>query len=328
MVAQRKGKAGQEARIGMVILIAVFTLPAITPNVTGWLSGLVPLPIFYYLIYLGREEGFTLIRNAILLSGGIAILFGSLPLLIFSLTLAPLGFAFFQSAQQKKGPTEAGLSGVLTLGGAWLIFWTVYGVVEHINPYKELLSSLDQGLTKALGLYLQQSELPANVLKNFEVAVEQLRLFIPKVLPALLVTGILCTVWMNQVLGNWLLKRKKLQLAPWRDFKEWQLPDTLVWGLIVGGAGLLLTSGPLSTVSLNIAVIWAALYFLQGLAVLVNFLHRWSVPYPLRLLIYAFVIIQTIGVVLVAFIGVADVWADFRKLNPPPPEMKSESAGE
>jgi uncharacterized protein YybS (DUF2232 family) len=317
MVERREEKAGQEARIGMAILIAVFSLPAINPDMTGWLCGLVPLPVFYYLIYLGKDQGFTIIRNAILLSGGIALIFGSLPLLIFSLTLVPLGFVFFQSAQQKKTPAQTGLNGILVLGAAWLLFWTGYGVIRHINPYQELLSALDEGLTLAFGMYLEQSELPANAITNFEIAIEQLRIFLPRVMPALLTTGILYTVWMNQALGNWLLKKREESLAPWQDFQKWQLPDNLVWGLIFGGASLFLAS-PLTTLGLNIIVILGAVYFLQGLAVLISFLHKWGLPMPLRILIYAFMFIQSIGVIALALLGLTDTWADYRKLNPKP----------
>ena len=302
----------------MVILIAVFSLPAIHPNMTGWLSSLVPLPVFYYLIFFGREQGSIIIRNAILLSGGIALVFGSLPLLIFSLTLVPLGFVFFYAAKKKAPPAQAGFNGILVLGGAWLLFWAGLGIIEQINPYRELLVALDQGLSRAFSLYQEDSGLPAATLQNLETAVEQLKLFIPKILPALLFIGILYTVWMNQALGNWLLKKKNQSLAPWQDFKEWQLPDKLVWGLIYGAGALFFLSGPLNTIGLNIVIVWGALYFLQGLAVLVSLLHKWSVPQPLRLLIYAFFVIQTFGLVLLSIIGLAEVWTDLRRLNPPP----------
>ena len=307
----------------MVILIAVFSLPAIHPNMTGWLSSLVPLPVFYYLICFGREQGSILIRNAILLSGGIALVFGSLTLLIFSLTLVPLGFVFFYAAQKKTPPVQTAFNGILVLGGAWLLFWTGLGIVEQINPYRELLVALDQGLSRAFNLYQEESGRTADTLQNLETAVGQLKLFIPKILPALLFTGILYTVWMNQALGNWLLKKKNQGLAPWQDFKEWQLPDNLVWGLILGAGALFFLNGPLNTFGLNIVIALGALYFLQGLAVLVSLLHKWSVPRPLRLLIYGFFVIQTFGIVIMSIIGLAEVWTDFRRLNPPPADPQN-----
>jgi uncharacterized protein YybS (DUF2232 family) len=307
----------------MVILTAILSLPAIFPNMTGWLTGLVPLPVFYYLICLGKEQGSILVRNGILLAGGLALIFGSLPPLLFSLSLVPLGFVFSHAARNKTSPTRTGFNGILVLSGVWLLFWTGIGVIEHINPYQQLLVALDQGLSKAFRLYQEESGLPAATLKNIEVAVAQLKTIIPRVLPGMLLTGILYTVWINQALGNWLLKKRKRDLAPWQDFKEWQLPDHLVWGLILGAGSVLFLSGPLNTIGLNIVLVWGALYFLQGLAVLISLLQRWSLPKPLRLLIYAFFILQTVGVVLLSVIGLADVWTDFRKLNPPPAEASS-----
>jgi hypothetical protein len=35
----------------------------------------------------------------------------------------------------------------------------------------------------------------------------------------------------------------------------------------------------------------------------------------LRVLIYALIFIQTYGIIILSFLGMADVWADFRKLN-------------
>jgi uncharacterized protein YybS (DUF2232 family) len=314
---QDLAKAGQETRIGMVILIAILSLPAITPNTTGWLTGLVPLPVFYYLVCFGKKQGSVLVRNAILVAGGIALIFGSLPLLFFSLTMVPLGFAFFHAAQNKMPPVQTGFNGILVLSGVWLLFWTGIGMIEHINPYQQLLTTLNHGLSRSFSLYQEESGLPTTTLKSIEVAVGQLQILIPKVLPGLLLSGILYTVWMNQALGNWLLKKRKGDLAPWQDFKEWQLPDHLVWGLILGAASLVFLSGPLHTIGLNVVIVWGALYFLQGLAVLVSLLHRWSLPKPLRFLIYAFFGLQTIGVLLLSIIGLVDVWTDFRKLNPP-----------
>jgi len=317
-IAEHKGERfSQEARIGMAIIIAVLTLPAVRPELAGWMTGLVPLPIFYYLIYLGKRKGIILIRNSILFSSCIAFLFGSLPLLLFSLTLIPLGFVFFQAAQNRTTPAQAGLTGFLVLVTVWLFFWTIYGMIQHINPYKELLSSLDNGLTAAFNLYQETTELPADTRRDIGIAIEQLRVHVPRILPGILITGLLYTVWANQVLGNWLLKKRGHRLAPWRDFKEWQLPENLVWGCIFGGGAILFSSGALETIGLNILIVLGALYCLQGLAVLVSQLTKWSIPLPLRAVVYAFIVVQTFGIILLAFIGLVDVWADFRKLNKP-----------
>ena len=301
--------------IGLLLLIAVFLLPTLHPGRMGWITSLIPLPVFYYLVRLGKKEGSLLIRNAILISGGAALLVGSLPLLIFSLTLVPLGIAFSFSLFNRTSPVGAALRGSLVLGVIWLVFWVVFGLIHATNPYTSLLKELDQGLASGFALYQENAELPSETLASIRSAVELLRAFIPKILPALLISVVLSTAWLNLALGNWLLKSKDADLSPWPEYKDWQLPDSLVWGVIIGGALLILLPAPLSTLGLNIILICVTVFFFQGLSIVSSLLFKWSVPRPLRFLIYGLIFVQTYGIILLSFFGLADVWADFRKLN-------------
>ena len=308
--------AGREQQfIGLFLLIAVFLLPILHPGRLGWITSLIPLPVFYFLVRLGKKEGSLLIRNAILISSGVALLVGSLPLLIFSLTLVPLGIAFYLLLFNRASPVETALKGSLVLGVIWLVFSVVFGLFHATNPYTSLLKELDQGLLNGFILYQENAELPPETLESIRVAVELLRAYIPKVLPSLLISVVLSTTWLNLALGNWLLKSKDANLTPWPAYKDWQLPDRLVWGIIVGAALLILLPAPLSTLGLNIILICGTVFFFQGLAIVSSLLFKWSVPRPIRFLIYGLIFIQTYGIILLSFLGIADVWADFRKLN-------------
>lgn len=299
----------------LVVLTAVLSLPAILPGKTGWLTMLIPLTVFHCLILQGEKGGTALIRTAILLSAGVALLLNALQLLVFSLMFVPLGFVFFRDARLHKNEIQAGMDGVLWLLTIWLLFWTFFGLLYQTNPYSTLLTALDQGLTGAYSLYQETAELPAETIQEIEAVFSSLRHIIPKVMPSLMVTGILYTVWINLALGNWLVKNTTKVQAPWRDFRNWRLPDNLVWGGITGGAAFLLLPEPLSVAGLNALIVFIGLYFIQGLAVLFSLLMRWSVPRPLRVLIYALIIIQSVGFLLISILGVADVWADIRKLG-------------
>jgi len=143
----------------------------------------------------------------------------------------------------------------------------------------------------------------------------ELKELLPRILPAIMISGILYTAWMNLVLGNWLLKKNHPALQPWQEYNKWRLPDILVWGIIISGLALLMPAPPLKTLGLNLLMVWWAFYLLQGLAVLIFLLNRWSTPPLIQGIIYAMIIVQAYGVVLLSIIGLADVWADFRKLN-------------
>jgi uncharacterized protein YybS (DUF2232 family) len=301
--------------LGLLLLVAAFLLPSLHPGKMGWITSLIPLPVFYYLVRLGKKEGSQLIRNAIFISGGAALLVGSLPLLIFSLTLVPLGITFSLALFNRASAVETALKGALVLGVIWILFWVVFGFIHATNPYTSLLNEVDKGLTSGFALYQENAELPPETLEAIKAAVDLMRVYVPKVLPSLLISVVLCTTWLNLALGNWLLKSKDANLTPWPAYKDWQLPDRLVWGVIIGGALLILLPAPLSTIGLNIIFICGTMFFFQGLAIVSSFLFKWSVPRPIRFLIYGLIFIQTYGIILLSFLGLADVWADFRKLN-------------
>jgi uncharacterized protein YybS (DUF2232 family) len=188
-------------------------------------------------------------------------------------------------------------------------------VIHQMNPYASLLTELDAGLTGSLMLYEESAELAPETLHSVKIAVDALRTYIPKILPGLLVSGILTITWLNLALGNLLLQRKDKGLSPWPEYNAWKLPDPLVWLVILGGITVFLLPAPLSTMGLNVLIICTTLYFFQGLAIILSLLDRWSVPRLIRALIYALIFIQTYGIILLSFLGLADVWADFRKLN-------------
>ena len=300
---------------GLILLIAVLLFPALLPEKIGWLAGFVPLPIFYYLVVLGKKNGTILIRNAILLSVAGALVIGSMPVLAFSFAMVPLGVAFSRAVYEKKKPVETGLIGSLLLALAWFLFWAVLGIIHQTNPYTVLLGELDKGLSNGLLLYEESAALEPETLESIRIAVELLRNYIPKVLPALLVSAILTITWSNLVLGNWLLKKKDKELTKWPDYTEWSLPEPLVWLVIIAGTAVFLLPPPMSIVGLNILIVCTTVYFFQGLAIVTSLLNKWSVPMLIRVLIYALIFIQTYGIIILSFLGLADVWADFRKLN-------------
>ena len=312
-----KGRhTGSEAEItGLFILAAIFLLPAIFPEKIGWLATLIPLPVFYYLTRLGNKKGLILIRNAVFLAAGGALLFGSLPKLFFSLTMVPPGIVFSYGVFNRKSPVYTGFAGSIVLAFCWLLYWVSFAMLYQSNPYETILVEIDRGLSNGLMLYEESAELAPDTLESLRQTVKLLQDFFPKILPALIVSAILSTTWLNLALGNWLLKKKNREQTPWPEYNEWKLPDPLVWLVVLSGIFFLLLPRPLNIFGLNGLIICTTLYFFQGLAIAASLLNRWSVPSLIRVLIYALIFIQTYGIIILSFLGLVDVWADFRKLD-------------
>lgn len=300
--------------VGIAITTVIFSLPALTGGI-AWLHLLVPAPVFYYLRVLGRKEGGVLLANALLAACIIAMLSGRLSILLFSFTFLPMGFILFRSADKGDTPSRAGLQCVIALGATWAVFWMLYGAIYQVDFYKELLTSLDKGLDATYSTYIDSVNLPPDAREEIGKAFERLRHIIPKIFPALLVTALVSAAWLNIIIGHGLLKKKDPLLSPWKDFKDWRLPEPLVWGVILGGVLLFLPGEELNIFGLNILMVLGNIYMFQGLAVLSSIFVKWSVPHPFRYFVYMLIVIQAYGIILLALVGLADVWADFRKTH-------------
>lgn len=312
MAARGSAQPGGGFFNGQVLLLATaIVLPGIAPAYFGWLSGLLAIPVFCLLGMHGVGRGSILIRNALLLAGVAALLLKLTGPLLFALTIIPLGYSFNRSAAASDSEWQTMFKGCLYLGAAWLLFWTAYGAVEGVQPYQHLLELIDTGFAETYDYYRKQAGQPAETLFYLEQAVTETRRLVPHLLPGLLGCMVVLTVWVNLMGGISLLGRLKPGYLPWQKYSQWRLPDWLVWPAI--GVAILLLAGGADTVAFSLALLCGLLYFFQGLAVFIHLLERWKVPQALRIVFYGMLIVQSYGLLLIAMLGLADVWIDFRR---------------
>ncbi len=293
---------------------AFFFVPALSPVFFGWLNGLLAVPVFYLLFTNGFNSGFALLRISLLIAGLGALLIGRIEVFLFSLTLIPLGYTLFRSALAGESAAISGGKGVVVLVLTWFLFWGVYGAVTGTSPYRHLLETLDQGFRQTVELYeSRETEVPGETLHQLQQLTSDIREVIPRVLPGVLVSIVVVTVWINLAVSNIMAQRLGNVLPPWGKYSTWKLPDKLLWVAIAAAAVMLLGRGFLQNAGSWVLMIAGLLYFFQGLAVCIALLERWKVPLYVRIILYFILVIQSYGILLLAFVGVADVWFNFRR---------------
>jgi len=183
------------------------------------------------------------------------------------------------------------------------------------------LLSRGESVTKAVGSYVE-----AEIRHTLEVAavpgedgpeqaeqaamVEQTVKLFTRIYPglALAVTG---TVLLLTLFLLTALARGRYEI-PGVPFSLWKAPEQLVWLLIAAGFGSL-ASGELQTVAWNLLVVVLPIYFLQGLAVVSYFFRLRGFSPFMRGMGYLLLTVINPFQLLVAGIGVFDLWVDFRK---------------
>ena len=304
------------------LLAVVYLLPAGIPSVLGWLTMVLPLPVFYYLTVLGPSRCGILFRNSLILAASFALVTQMVYSFLFSLTMAPLGYSLYRSVKNGDDYSVAGLKGLVVLGVIWGGFWLMVGIGQEINPYRELLKILDQAFAQAAQVYVARPDIPVETGMQMERAVRMLRETVPVILPGILSSGLVFIVWLNVVLANRILyNRVPLPLqgdrfdAPWPPYSRWRLPEKLVWLVIGAGIAVTVGTGVLRQVGINMLMVLGLVYFFQGLAIMIYFLEKWAVPRFLKITLYVLLALQSYGLLILVLLGLADVWLDIRKLD-------------
>jgi uncharacterized protein YybS (DUF2232 family) len=295
-----------------LLLSGLFFLPLVQPALFGWLNGLLAVPVCYVLSLNGAANGMAMLRSSLLLVGVAAILMQRLDVYLFILTMVPLGYSLYASAQKQESAAMAGGKGLVVLTATWLIFWGGYGLLAGSNPYTALLKALDLGFQQTLEIYsAQDAGLSPEMVHNLHVITTSLRETVPRLLPGILTTVLLLTVWINMVIGNVLIARQ--QSAPWGKYTTWTLPEQLIWLPVIAIVALLIGTDKVQYWGGCLLLVAGTVYFFQGLAVLISLLARWNVPLFARYILYGVLLVQSYSLIFLAVLGVCDVWFNLRQ---------------
>jgi hypothetical protein len=302
------GLIGALTGVSWLLLLAVEMVP--------WIGLLFSAVILVPMVFLGLRGSLNDV-----LAGGVAftiatfLLLGLPATVLFALGVwAPSAVMVAMIRQRRSvdaailwpsiGPLVAGVLGVMAqlgTGGA--------------APVASLRTALRGQFEDALSLYrsmgMTEQELKA-MAGHIDQAVTALLVLSPSVL--------LCSV-VAIVLTNYGLVRRFAGgvPAPWSQdipsLNRWQLHDGWVWGLIGSLLLMLVPAMPYRFVWLNVLVVVLFAYLLQGTAVVNHWAIARGVPRWVRYSVTALLLIQPLLLALLVFIGIADIWADSRKLR-------------
>lgn len=167
------------------------------------------------------------------------------------------------------------------------------------------------GMEQALKLYEQQQGMSSQDLATIKQAMQTVATTLVRIFPALTTLNLLlvASVSLLFVRRMALSRGLALNIAP---FTEFRVPESLIWLLIAAGFGLLTKTTLVTTPALNILAVLSALYFCQGLAVLLTFAGRTAYAGILKVMLAIMLLVQPYLLPVVVFLGIFDLWGDFR----------------
>lgn len=315
------GKATGSTSVASIVLFAVaLLLPAVHVGLFGWIYFMTPLMVLFYM-YRWRH-GLRFIGAGLILALTVSIFISSIEIVIFTAALIPAGYSLAQSGFRSDSAPLSGFKAVIILVSCWLLLLSMQTALSGVNPITEFLGSLDNDIERTLGYYRQSESVAPETLAILEESFFQMKTILPNILPSIMVSLALLIIWSSMLLGNKLVL-KFTGYRPWPDQQTWRLPDKLIW-LFIGGAIItLLPVAPIRIFGSNVLICMGLIYLFQGFAVLSFFLHKWNVPQVVRFLLYAMMLFQSFGTVLLMIIGIGEVWFDLRRLKKKPEDHQN-----
>jgi uncharacterized protein YybS (DUF2232 family) len=284
----------------------MFAASVVLPPI-GFFAGLLaPFPAVLNHVRYGRMTGITIVLAVTTaLTAVFGISAGALYLLqcgAVSLVMPELIVRGHRPGRIIVWTTACSVS---LLAGAMALYSLLSG--HHIHQI--LSDEITASLTQAMALY-EKSGVTGDELAQVKRSMEAATALMVRIYPAL--TTLLLALMTGCNVALMRRPAARLGYVSAGQFSEFRVPEPLIWLLIAAGFSLLAPDRALTTPALNVMVVLVALYFLQGLAVIITITGRHALSRVLRLLFYALLLLQPYVAGVVAIIGIFDLWGDFR----------------
>ena len=297
---------------GVLVEILLFAASVVIPIVGSFCSVLMPLPVLYYRVKLGRRAGIfvpaisMVILAAIIGKPSLNVL-GFIEFLLIGYLLGDL---IEQRASVEKtvlatcaGVTAAGFVGMLFLSAA-----AGTGLIDTLNGY------VAENIRMTVEIYRQMG-MPENGVREISDALSGIQHHIVAVIPALIVGSTLLITWLNLLWARTLLVRRGMWPMHFGALNRWKAPEQLVWAVIAAGILVMLPGRTATWIGLNGLLLLTPIYLFQGLAIISFFFEKKSVPRGMRAVLYAIIILQHVLLIVVVGIGFVDVWLNIRRIG-------------
>ena len=301
---------------GIAVSSLTFLAAALIPILGAFFFILTPLPIIYFYSKTGRKQGLAIFILSLFLVAIVLIFSGSAANLPFLFITGFLGL-FLSEIFRKNYSIERTVVYPVT---AVLILWCSFIVLQSLSagedPWHLVEDYIGRNIQESIQFYAQL-EIPAEQIDLLRDNVKQITSFFANIFPALVLVGASFIVWLNILAAREIFQRTGTLHPDFGDLSRWKAPEGLIWLLIAAGGSLLVPVSLLRIISLNLVIVCLFAYLLQGLSIISFLFKTKNVHRSFRILCYCLIFVQQYIILLIAAIGVFDLWVDFRRFIKP-----------
>ena len=274
-----------------------------------FLSILTPCPQIFCYLRLGRWAGISISVLLAMLFSAVAPSLG----LAYFLQFGLLGILISEAILRRCSVVKSFTYTVSIIAGLLLFVIGYLSSLENVSTEEAVRTFSERVIAKSLS-FNEKSGLSTVDMKELQNLAPAFADMMSTLYPSLIVVAVMVSLWLNIMVLDRVMKRSGGE-APFEKLSNWKAPEQLVWGVIFGGAALILPLDGFREIGVNVLVILFAIYFFQGMAIVSFYLNKRETSGLVKSVGYLIVI--RFLAILVAVLGLFDMWADFRKLSAP-----------
>jgi hypothetical protein len=259
--------------IGVSLCLLIFEITVAFQVLGFFVVLLLPLPVFFYRLKLGRNPvsvimalSFALI---IALTKGVAfdmLYFGSLLM---------TGFFLDEFTEKHLSIEKTLIYTCLAILGTCFIVIAFYSFSVNQSIIALIMEYVAKNLELTLALYAEMGVEPDKI-DTLSGSLKRIEMILLGILPAMSVIILTFTAWINILIIKKILTRKNIQLTHIENLNLWRAPDYMVWGVILLDVSIFLSLGTLKYFCINALMI---VYFFQGIAVVSLIILKKKTPF-------------------------------------------------
>jgi len=302
---------------GAVISALFFLAATFIPFVGSVLIIFTPLPLLYFYEKMGRAGGWVVLFLAaalILLTLGVTN--AEWHMLAF-VTLGLIGISLAEMFRKGRSIETTVVFPVIAILFLFSGFLGYQSYMLGQMPWSLIETNVGIVIQENIRFYESQGISP-DMIGIIKSDLPRITTFFTSIFPALFLVTVSLTVIVNVLAGRALLQSKRLSYPEFGDLSFWKAPEKLVWLLILSGmtlaTGILFSAPPWAGLAgLNILIACMFVYMLQGFSIVAYIFQKRNIPWFFRYIFYFLIFTMQYLILVIAMIGLFDLWIDFRK---------------
>jgi uncharacterized protein YybS (DUF2232 family) len=301
---------------GIAVSSLAFLAASLIPLLGAFFFILTPLPIIYYYSKTGRIQGFAIFLISLFLVASVLTFSDSIANLPFLFITGFLGLFLSEIFRRNYSIERTVVYPVTAILMLWCSFIVLQSLSAGEEPWRLVEDYIGRNIQESIQFYAQL-DIPADQIDLIKGNFKQITNFLANIFPSLVLVSASFIVWLNILAAREIFQRTGMWYPDFGDLSRWKAPEGLIWLLIAAGGILLVPVSLARIVSLNLVIVCMFAYLLQGLSIISFLFKTKNVHRSFRILCYCLIFAQQYIIILIAAVGIFDLWVDFRKFIKP-----------